>query len=332
MKVISGGYEIIDDGTYLNPLKKIERIAHICYESCKPITKDSYWSTVNKLIDMNNLPMFEHATLVYEIDRVLYSALQVAISDIMTYFKLYKTPEVTTVNKLRLTKYPLAYATYRYVVSGSIRTWLEFFTQVLKFSSKKSFTWQLYAKINTDINNLFNLDGYEEGCSRYICKIDRITDMSTLTLKERLIHETFTVIFTCDMGVARELRAIGESSAVWESRQYHNNQDGESSNELICIKPSFIEEGTYLYAQWYSAMMNAEKSYFNLLDAGVIPSQARVVLPMSVKTTVVITSNLVGWRDIYRRVMLDSSASDYSQVRELIVPLFTEVEGKYPIK
>ena len=62
------------------------------------------------------------------------------------------------------------------------------------------------------------------------------------------------------------------------------------------------------------AMENAEKSYFELIELGATPQEARSVLPNSLKTEIVVTMNLRSWRNFFR-LRCDSHA--HPQMREV---------------
>lgn len=115
-------------------------------------------------------------------------------------------------------------------------------------------------------------------------------------------------------------------SFTQESTRYCNYSKNKFNNELTFIEPIWmrnIEEETSLYftncyEEFYSALENAESSYFNLLDKGWKPQQARTVLPNSLKTELMMTGFVSDWKHFFH---LRCSESAHSQAKELAIPL-----------
>jgi len=74
-------------------------------------------------------------------------------------------------------------------------------------------------------------------------------------------------------------------------------------------------------------MFYAEKYYFKLLDAGVKAEIARSVLPIGLKTEIVITANLREWRHIFK-MRCDTPA--HPIIRGLMVQVLEEFTKKIP--
>lgn len=74
--------------------------------------------------------------------------------------------------------------------------------------------------------------------------------------------------------------------------------------------------------------MAAETAYFDLLEWGCTPQEARAVLPNSLKTEVVMTANIREWRHFLR---LRTSSAAHPQIREVAVPLLHELQRLMPV-
>lgn len=72
----------------------------------------------------------------------------------------------------------------------------------------------------------------------------------------------------------------------------------------------------------------AEKSYFELLDWGCTPQEARAVLPTSLKTEVVMTANLREWRHFFK---LRTAPAAHPQMREVAIPLLHQMRSQVPV-
>jgi thymidylate synthase (FAD) len=79
---------------------------------------------------------------------------------------------------------------------------------------------------------------------------------------------------------------------------------------------------------WFSTMYESEVAYSDLLDHGWSPQQARSVLPISLKTELVMTANLREWTHIFK-MRADKAA--HPQMIEIIHPLLEEVSTRIPI-
>ena len=149
-------------------------------------------------------------------------------------------------------------------------------------------------------------------------------------------HAAITVRFVCDRGVANELVRHRLASFSQESTRYCRYGEhvtfvippwvdlgpGEYPSEVVM---DFTEDEAQ--RRWLFAMAVAEQSYLSMLRHGWRPEQARSVLPMSTKTEIVVTANPREWRHIFK---LRCSEAAHPQIRELMVPLCTEMEAMCP--
>ena len=75
-------------------------------------------------------------------------------------------------------------------------------------------------------------------------------------------------------------------------------------------------------------MLQSELHYFELLNCGERPEQARSVLPNSLKTEVVMTCNLREWKHVFR---MRCQKAAHPQIREIMLPLLKELHEKIPV-
>ena len=143
-----------------------------------------------------------------------------------------------------------------------------------------------------------------------------------------LEHYSFSVKFVCDRGVSHEIVRHRVASFAQESTRYCNYSKDKFGNELTFIKPCFWGEYSHEYISWCEAMRDAEIKYFELLKLEVTPEQARSVLPNSIKTEIVMTSNLREWRHFLK---LRTAQAAHPQMRELTIPLLKELKKKIPV-
>ena len=143
-----------------------------------------------------------------------------------------------------------------------------------------------------------------------------------------LEHYSFSIKFICDRGVSHELVRHRVASYAQESTRYCNYSKDKFGNELTFIIPCFWNKNSVCEELWQQAMRQAEVKYFELLEAGATPEQARSVLPNSIKTEVVMTANLREWRHFLK---LRTAQAAHPQMRELTIPLLKELKEKIPV-
>lgn len=197
--------------------------------------------------------------------------------------------------------------------------------------------------ISPSVDILSAVDGHEvlkrlEIVGRTCYKSENlITDNSAEAFVRKLIsrgheaiieHESISVRFICDRGVSHELVRHRLASYAQESQRFCNYSHDKFGGEITVIKPCFLLEGTEAYRQWEWTMHRAECAYFDLLDIGLSPQEARCVLPNSLKTEVVMTANLREWRTVLR---LRCSKAAHPQMREVMLMLLEKLPSLIPV-
>jgi len=153
-----------------------------------------------------------------------------------------------------------------------------------------------------------------------------------------LEHFSFSVRFICDRGVTHELVRHRMASYSQESTRYVGYGDiAEFIIPRWCENITPIEFNTskdhYDYYSdeeriWVRSVVESADRYVDLLDKGWKPQQARSVLPNSLKTEIVMTTNLRDWRHIFS---LRDALPAHPQIREIMHPLLTELHTKIPV-
>lgn len=177
-----------------------------------------------------------------------------------------------------------------------------------------------------------------EQCGRTCYKSEnKITDGSAEQFVRNIIqrghesvleHVNITVKFICDRGVSHEIVRHRIASYSQESTRYCNYSNEQFGSEITVIEPCFLARDTPGYSKWWLACKQAEEAYFDLLDYGCLPQEARAVLPNSLKTEVVMTANLREWRHFLR---LRTSAAAHPQMREVACILLNKLKDKIPV-
>ena len=148
-----------------------------------------------------------------------------------------------------------------------------------------------------------------------------------------------TVRFTCDRGVSHEFVRHRVMSFAQESTRYCNYSKDKFGNELTFILPPWVDErqlgeqnsqelliqmgslSNPTYTQedlnelyFLFSLASSEVQYFNLINNGWKPQEARAVLPNSLKTELVMTGFVSDWEHFFE---LRDAGSAHPQAREL---------------
>lgn len=161
----------------------------------------------------------------------------------------------------------------------------------------------------------------------YIPFITKLVERKHETMLE---HFSLTIKFICDRGVSHELVRHRIASFAQESTRYCNYG---KKNELTFIDPRKAfnwADDSVEFLVWKSRMEDAETTYLNLVgvDINMPPQEARDILPNSLKTEIVVTTNLREWMHI---IDLRAAPTAHPQMRELMMPLLVDLYTNIPI-
>lgn len=297
MKLIKPYFEIIEQEPGLEGIYKIiEQAGRTCYRSLDKITPDSAKGFVDRMIKSGHGAMLEHGT-VY---------LKLTPSEIYIYCK-YKDNPYTNVNVVYSNNH---YPVPTYYVTTNYRVLIE--------------------------------QGWLDDL-KYLCEPTEH-------------HERRVMVrFICDRGVSHEFVRHRVFSFAQESTRYCNYSNKDKfGNEVTFIIPCWIdiptgkytniskqsyEDGEYKQIMLHENNINAypltttsegrflwdcfwsEHDYFDLLEQGWKPQQARTVLPNSLKTELIMTGYILDWKHFFK--LRDSKAA-HPQAYELAHPLHEE--------
>ena len=189
----------------------------------------------------------------------------------------------------------------------------------------------------TPLNGKVIMERLEE-CGRVCYKSeDSITEGSAEKFLKGIIsrgheavleHCSFTVKFICDRGVSHEIVRHRIAAYCQESTRYCNYSKDKFGREITVIAPCFLEVTSPQWRAWEHACALAEKAYFNLLDQGCTPQEARAVLPNSLKTELVMTADIREWRHFLK---LRCGKGAHPQIREVATQLLEALYQEMPV-
>jgi len=143
-------------------------------------------------------------------------------------------------------------------------------------------------------------------------------------------HISISIRFIVNRGFTHELVRHRLSAYSQESTRYCSYNKNKFNSEITVIKPFWFKNKmtSNEFYIWYWNIEKAEKTYFNLLEKGQKTEQARGVLPLDLKTEIVMSCNLRELRHIFN---LRCSKNAHPQMREIMLPLLDKFHTLIPI-
>lgn len=295
MKIVEQSVELLKHD--IDPYKFIEKCARTCYKSEDKITDESAVKMVAALATNKHYAMFEHEYVYF---RLSTDAMDIFLTEI-------DPPLLKYIN--------IGYDGY---ISGSLRSFIEL------IENYKHPAVQWIAKLlNEKYPEIINDDmapfyAREDDWKNVICLVSRqdmIDNSSAYSLKISLPH---TLRFITNRGVANELVRHRPASFAQESTRYVDYGNDKNSNQISVIKPHIGSTDILNYENWHYAMLMAETQYMNLRKGGIPAEIARGVLPMDLKTEIVITATEEEWQHIVDLRYHGTTGRPHPQIKELI--------------
>jgi thymidylate synthase (FAD) len=152
--------------------------------------------------------------------------------------------------------------------------------------------------------------------------VSKLVSMGHLGILE---HYTFSVRLITDRGVTHELVRHRIASYLQQSTRYCDSSEIE-----VIVPVSFrdkIDTMNPAWLAWYNAMYSCEEAYKSLIETGCSKDIARSVLPISLKTEIIVTANLREWLNIFN---LRISKHAHEQIVDLLTPLKNKLHEIVP--
>ncbi|MBR5878411.1 MAG: FAD-dependent thymidylate synthase [Akkermansia sp.] len=300
MKIVQPNVQFIPMPTdKASLLKHIERCGRVCYKSEDKIEEGSAEKFIAGIIKRGHEAVLEHGAIILQIGFGTWIQIQDAISTIEA--------EGDFVSYLRFTN---DYA--RHIVSGNVRAWRDF---LKAYGAEFDHIPRCVKPMIESYPELFPefVNGGYDGVGLAKNTVELHAD-DLITKNEKLHHQYQTLLFTCDRGVSHELVRHRPSSFCQESTRYCNYGKDGFGNQITVIQPCYLVPDSSGQNLWEHACKVSEKVYFDMLDRGFTPQEARAVLPNSLKTELMMTAHLGEWRHV---ISLRCSLAAHPQAREV---------------
>lgn len=152
---------------------------------------------------------------------------------------------------------------------------------------------------------------------RDIIKSGKISCLESISLSLRIIVDK-EMAYNLEQGKAIKNKEILRNFIQEEQR---------FKDEIIVINPGY-EKGTMEYDVWRDSCADSESAYRHLIDNGMKSDLAKRVLPICMKTELIITMNIEEWRTF---IMLHLENKGFPQTKKVIRMILTLLKEQYKV-
>ena len=318
MRLIKPSFSIWDQQEGLEGVyKQIEKVGRVCYKSEDKITEDSAKPFVERMVKSGHGAMLEHGTIYLNVPEQTYT------ETLEDEFGKFNNPNNGLLDRYRKNKYSKV---------NSVAADEELRKKYPKVRPFKLTHHYITTNLRVIVEN-----GWEE-------------DLEWQCEPTEHHEKRITAKFICDRGVSHEFVRHRVFSFAQESTRYCNYSKDKFGNELTFILPPWVDErqlgeqnsqelliqmgslSNPTYTQedlnelyFLFSLASSEVQYFNLINNGWKPQQARAVLPNALKTELVMTGFVSDWKRFFRlRSRIAKTGKPHPQAQELADPLMDE--------
>lgn len=128
-----------------------------------------------------------------------------------------------------------------------------------------------------------------------------------------------TVKFICSRSTSHQIVRHRSMSFAQESQRYCNYSLDKFNNEITFIAPAWYKEE--IHHKFLNSLHRSEMDYFDLINSGLKPQEARAVLPNSCKTELIVTGSVSDWKALFD---LRCETGADPDIKEIMIPLKEE--------
>ena len=107
-------------------------------------------------------------------------------------------------------------------------------------------------------------------------------------------------------------------SFVMESTRYCNYSNGKFNSEIEVVKPTRIDTFKGVLNEFIKSWEKSESAYIQLVNHGVKPEDARDVLPLQLKTELIMTGTESQWEQFFKLRISEHAHPDAKYIAEQI--------------
>lgn len=251
------------------PGKKIEYAGRVCYKSQDKISDGSDEILIKGIIKRRHTSVLEHERQMFAFPQYLWDKEVKHIFEWKKYFSVSSEEDT-------------------YFVSGNIRAWYELCTNSDNETVKKFSSY-----LAKDYPYIFEDFGVKFETCRYGLQAEEMCK----NLDPHLAY-TFEIVGT--RSFTHQIVRHRTLSFSQESQRYCNYNMDRFGNSIKFVK-SEIPNGAI------ELLKTIEKSYFNLIELGAKPEDARQILPNCTASTIVVSGTVEDWKK-FLKLRVDSHA------------------------
>lgn len=177
---------------------------------------------------------------------------------------------------------------------------------------------------NTTLCKIISRSEFIDAVREAYCYVDG-GEIANSVIRKHLVH---TIKFTCDRGVSHEFVRHRPASFAQESTRYCNYSKDRFGNEITVIRPCYWSADSMQMGMWKTLCEFSENTYFNLLNNGASPQEARSVLPNSLKTELIITATEEEWQHIINLRYHGTTGKPHPQMYEVMEIAYPQLVEK----
>lgn len=153
---------------------------------------------------------------------------------------------------------------------------------------------------------------------RVLVENDLLDDLEFLCEPTEYHEKRTTFRLTCARVQADSFVRHRVFSFLMESTRYCNYSNGKFDKEITIVKPTKWEDYEKSLLMFVTSWESAERTYMNLIDNGVKPEDARDVLPLQLKTELIMTGTQSQWEQFFKLRISDHAHPDAKYIAERI--------------
>ena len=215
-----------------------------------------------------------------------------------------------------------------------------------EYTGKCRYTSDFYSKCTPRYHEVFGVKIYDEDIYvstnyRVLVENGWLDDLQYLCSPTEFHEKRYTMRFTCSRAIANELVRHRVFSFLQESTRYINYSKERHGGEITFIIPSWLPEigesrvntmleeinvredieddkKSWIASCLLGACMDTEKMYFEALENGATPQQARDVLPNATKTELIMTGFSSDWKHLFDLRLFEKTGAVHPDMLDLM--------------
>ena len=153
---------------------------------------------------------------------------------------------------------------------------------------------------------------------RVLIESDLLDDLKFLCESTEYHEKRTTFRLTCARVQADSFVRHRVFSFLMESTRYCNYSNGKFNSEIEVVKPTKIDTFKGVLNEFIKSWEKSESAYIQLVNYGVKPEDARDVLPLQLKTELIMTGTESQWEQFFNLRISDHAHPDAKYIAEKI--------------